>query len=281
MKDLKTLAEIVRRENWSIYRIAEFSEGAAREIVLREGNRCSNSYSVAKVFTVAAVGLLRDEGKLTPEEKITEILRDEIAVSPAAGWESVTLDHLMRHRCGLPRGFLDIDCCDSTSFGRDFLGYTLAQPLNCPPGTERSYSDGAFYLAARAVENRCGMPLDHFLWERLLEPMGFREAAFSRCPLGHVLGATGLYLQAEDMVKMGGLWLNGGVWKGKRLLSEEWIALTRERGYEMNPVGSRGDFGKGGMYGQMLLVLPRENRALAWHGHDSGGKEALVSLLTE
>jgi len=281
MKDLKTLTEIVRREHWNLYRIAEFSEGAVEEVVLREGNRCSNSYSVAKVFTVAAAGLLWDVGLLNPEEKITEILKNEISAPPAAGWEAVTLDHLMRHRCGLPRGFLDIDCCDSTSFGKDFLAYTLAQPLLCPPDTERSYSDGAFYLTARAVENRCGMPLDQFLWERLLEPMGFREAAFSRCPMGHVIGATGLYLQAADMVKLGGLWLNGGVWNGRRLLSEDWIARTRERGYEMNPVGSRGDFGKSGMNGQMLLVLPRENRALAWHGHDSRARDALVRLLTE
>ena len=50
MKDLKTLAEIIRREKWNLYRIAEFSEGTTKEIVLQEGNRCSNSYSVAKVF---------------------------------------------------------------------------------------------------------------------------------------------------------------------------------------------------------------------------------------
>ena len=209
------------------------------------------------------------------------ILRDFLTEPPAEGWEDVTLDHLMRHRCGLPRGFLDVDCCDSTGFGKDFLRHTLAQPLLCPAGTERSYSDGAFYLAARAVEARCGTGLDEFLWEELLWPMGFREAAFSRCPMGHALGATGLYLQAADTVKLGGLWLKGGVFRGKRLLSEDWIALTLRRGYEMNPVGTKGDFGKGGMNGQMLLVLPRENRALAWQGHDPEARKALTELLCE
>lgn len=282
MKPLNELAEIIRENRWNIYRIAAMGEdGEAEEIVLQRGNRCSNSYSVAKVFTVAAVGLLYDRGLLSPEEKITEILKPYLTKAPKEGWERVTLHHLMQHRCGLPKGFLDIDAEDSTQFGRDFLEYTLDQPLLCPPDGERSYSDGAYYLAARAAEARCGGGIDDFLWENLLWPMGFREAAFSHCPMGHVMGATGLYIQAKDMVKMGELWRNKGCYKGKRLLSEEWIDLTLSRQYEMRPVGPRGCYGKGGMYGQMLLVLPHEERSVAWHGCDSAAKEALVALLSE
>ncbi|MBO5222728.1 MAG: beta-lactamase family protein [Clostridia bacterium] len=282
MVDLNGLAEIIGENHWNIYRIAEMrGDEEPKELCLQKGNRCSNSYSVAKAFTVAAVGLLYDRGLLDPAEKITDILKQFITQAPAEGWQDVTLDHLMRHRCGLSTGFLDIDCNDPRSFGQDYLQYTLSQPLCCPPDTERRYSDGAFYLAARAVEARCGKGLDDFLWEHLLWPMGFREMAFSHCPMGHAMGATGLYLQAGDMVKLGGLWLNGGIYHGKRLLSQEWIEQSLRRGYEMRPVGNKGCYGKSGMNGQMLLVLPHEGRAIAWHGHDSAAKEALVRLLSE
>lgn len=281
MTDLNTLAEIAAKAG-DIYRIAQTDgEGRVEERILLSGNPCQNSYSVAKAFTVAAVGVLFDRGVLRPEEKILDVLKGQLSQAPAAGWEEVTLDHLMTHRCGLPRNFLDIDLQGGAVFGRDYLAHTLAQPLLCPPGGERSYSDGAYYLVARAVEARSGMSLDNFLWETLLWPMGFSEMAFSHCPMGHAMGATGLYISSGDAVKLGGLWLKNGVFCGKRLLSEEWISLTRSRPYEMAPVGSRGAYGKGGMRGQMLLVLPHEGRAVAWHGYGHEGKEALLKALCE
>lgn len=282
MNDLAVLSQIIRERGWDIYRIARVSEdGAVEEVTLRKGNRCTNVYSIAKAFCVAAAGVLYDEGNWSPDEKILSVLGDETDCIPAAGWGDVTLDHLLRHRCGMPGGFLDIDAEDPSAFGRDYLSYALSQPLLCPPDTQRSYSDGAYYLIGRAVEKKAGMPLDLFLRERIMEPLGFGEVAWSRCPQGHAMGATGLYLRAGDTVKLGGLWLKGGLWKGERLLSREWIDLTLERGYEFNPVGSRGAYGKGGMYGQMLLVLPHEGCALAWQGHDGEAKSELCAICAE
>ncbi|MBQ1217871.1 MAG: beta-lactamase family protein [Clostridia bacterium] len=282
MNDLAALSQIIRDRGWNIYRIARISEdGTVEEETLQKGNRCTNVYSIAKAFCVAAAGVLYDEGKWSPDEKILSVLGDEVCATPAEGWSDVTLDHLLRHRCGMPGGFLDIDAEDPSAFGRDYLSYAFSQPLLCPPDTQRSYSDGAYYLIGRAVAKKAGMPLDLFLRERIMEPLGFGEVAWSRCPQGHAMGATGLYLRAGDTVKLGGLWLKGGEWQGERLLSREWIDLTLERGYEFNPVGSRGGYGKGGMYGQMLLVLPHEGCALAWQGHDGAAKSELCSICAE
>lgn len=282
VNDLTVLSQIIRERGWDIYRIARISvESDAEEVTLRKGNRCTDVYSIAKAFCVAAAGVLYDEGIWSPDEKILSILGEETDCTPAAGWGDVTLDHLMRHRCGMPEGFLDIDATEPSAFGRDYLSYAFSQPLLCSPGTRRSYSDGAYYLIGRAVEKKAGMSLDLFLRERLLEPMGFGEVAWSRCPQGHAMGATGLYLRAGDTVKLGGLWLTGGVWKGNRLLSREWIDLTLRLGYEFNPVGSRGAYGKGGMYGQMLLILPHEGCALAWQGHDGAAKSELCAICAE
>ena len=239
---------------------------------LWEANRCQNVYSVAKAFTMTAIGLLWDRGEVTLDERVTDILRDGIpgeGVDPR--WETVTVEMLLRHRAGLPDGFLDIDTTPIARFGRDFLAHTMTRPLSYPPGEEERYSDGAYYLLSLIAEKKSGMRTDAFMWKEMLWKMGYQEFGWSCCPLGHAMGATGLYISAEDMVKLGFLYANGGVWRGERLLSREWIDLAfgRELCVMRDETGKM--YVKGGMYGQSLAILPGERRAAALqaYGADS------------
>jgi CubicO group peptidase (beta-lactamase class C family) len=121
------------------------------------------------------------------------------------------------------------------------------------------------------VEKVAGEPIDNFLWHELFTPLGFKEMAWSRCPMGHPMGATGLYIRTSDMVKLGAIYLYGGEWKGHRYLSEEWVNIVLTRGYEMRPIDeATGAYGKGGMHGQKLAVMPQQRRVVAWHGNGSG-----------
>jgi len=88
--------------------------------------------------------------------------------------------------------------------------------------------------------------------------------------MNHAMGATGLYIRTEDMVKLGALYLNKGVYRNERILSEAWIDMVLEKGY-LPRYGETG-YGHGGMRGQMLMVLPQHERAVAWHGYHSDGE---------
>ena len=265
---------------WNVIRAAEATgEDAIEVLEVAEANRCQDVYSVSKTFTMTAVGLLWDRGEIGLEEKIVDILRDEL---PESGmderWDRATVEMALRHRLGLPGGFLDIDVTPVSEFGRDFLRHTLTYPLVYTPGEGEAYSDGAYYLLARIVEKKCGKKADDFLWEELLWTLGFQEMAWSRCPMGHPMGATGLYISAEDMVKLGFLYANGGLWRGERLLSRAWIdlAFEKEMGLDRDETGR--SYAKGGMYGQTLIILPEEKRAAALqaYGADAGAFAAWV-----
>lgn len=269
---LKAFADIVTETKANVFRVAEMvGEGDPEVMEFVGTNPCQDLYSVAKAFVVTAVGMLYDEGKLTPSEVITDVLGDLCPADTQAFWRETTLDMLLTHRVRLPGGFLDIDSLDANEFGKDYLAYTLTYPLLPGDGSKRCYTDAAFYILARAVEVRAGMPVDNFLWERLFFPLGCREMAWSRCPMGHPMGATGLYIRVEDMVKLGAIYLHRGCYRGKRYLSEEWVEMVLSRGYELQSVGVGKAFGKGGMRGQMLLVIPEEDRVVAWQGfHEEG-----------
>ena len=94
-----------------------------------------------------------------------------------------------------------------------------------------------------------GENMDALLYDAVLGPLGFREVAWSRCPHGFPIGATGLYIRADDMIKLGWLYLNRG-----------------------------GLIGKDGMYGQGLYFSERGRFAVACHAFE---KSARISALME
>lgn len=183
-------------------------------------------------------------------------------------WNKLTVDMTMRHLCGRRWVFLILMCriLKATATMISF-GTCSEQGLNVSPA-RRSYSDGAFYLISRVVTKKTGRILDEFLWRELFLPLGFQEAAWSKCPKGYPIGGSGLYIRAEDMVKLGALYLNGGIYNGKRILSKEWTDITLEKGYELGKTGVGESFGKGGYAAQMLLVIPETGRVAGWQSFD-------------
>lgn len=279
LDDIKAFCE---ENTKNIYRIAIIEGDGEPELTkLSSMNHCMDSYSVAKAFTVAAIGILYDEGKIRPTDKVTEILKDEILWDIDPRWHLVTVEDAIKHRLGLPGSFLDIDAQDPLTFGNDYLKYMMTYPLQSDPCKDSRYTDGAYYLLSRVVEKIAGEPLDNFLWKKLFSPLSCREIAWSRCPMGHPMGATGLYIRSDDMVKLGAVYMNGGLWKGKRILSEEWVGLVLEKGYEFKSKGPGKSYGKGGMHGQNLIVFPEKNLAVAWHGYKSRGEKELINFIYE
>lgn len=285
-KFLEDVTAFIKKNGYNIYAVAEIKDGAEVELTrIIEANLGQNSYSVAKAFVVTAIGLLCDRGLLSTDEFVTDILADEITDSARskmdARWNSVTVDMALRHHLGLPKNFLDIELDDVRTYGEDYLAYMLTYPLVQDHGLERTYTDGAYYLLARIAEKRAGKRLDLYLWEELFYKLDFQEVAWSCCPKGHVLGATGLYVRTADMVKLGAVYLDGGVYKGQRILSEEWVKTVLERGYELRSNGFGDSYSKGGMYGQLLAVFPSQKRVVACHGYGFKERAKLLEFVSE
>ena len=254
----------------NVYFIAEGDrEGNIRLERHVPANPCCNCYSVAKAFTVTAVGLLYDKGLLKPEMKIADIFGDLLPADADPKWQQVTVHDLLLHKAGFgTSGLLDIDSDDASAYGTtDYLSLIFSTPLVHEPGTTSVYTDAAYYLLSRVVAQVSGIDLADLLRPVLMDTMGFKEFAWSVCPQGYAMGATGLYLRTEDMVKLGILYLNKGFWKGTRILSEEWVDLVLANHYEFKDQGN-GWLGKGGMCGQMLTFHMEKGLAVAWHSYD-------------
>lgn len=264
----------IEAQPFSVIRLAQsYQDGPIEVAECQRVSRCQNIYSGAKLYTAVAIGLLIDEGKLRLEDKICDVLREEL---PEEGmdprWEKATVEDALLHKLGLPSGFLDIDVRPMAEFTQDFLRYTFTYPLLCDPGTEEKYSDGTYYVLSRIGEKASGMGLDAYLWQKLLWEMGFSEMAWSRCPMGHVLGGSDLYLHAEDMVKMGRLILDDGVYQKRRLLSAQWTQRMKACGYALDWDEQHRIYYKGGMHGQKLVMAPEQGRVVAMQAYGANSQ---------
>lgn len=262
-------AEIDRRD-WKPYGFALMTDQGIAELETQGCNACNDSYSVTKAYVATAAGMLWERGRLDLDEPVLDVLKDYRAQDGA--WRRVTLRHALGHCMGIGRGYLDIDVEDIWSYGTtDFLEVVFREKLPYEPGAREQYSDAAYYLASRVIEERAGEPVDRFVMREMMIPMKVREAAWSRCPMNHPIGATGLYIRSWDMVKLGWLYVNGGLYEGRRMFSERWLREEQKGGLAFR---RRGDalFYKGGMNGQMLMFSAEKRFAAAWHSFTGDGR---------
>jgi CubicO group peptidase (beta-lactamase class C family) len=131
-----------------------------------------------------------------------------------------------------------------------------------------AYSSGATELLAYVFKRETGADIEQYAHAQLFGPLGIDAYFWKRTPLGVVDTEGGLYLRTEDLAKIGLLYLNDGLWKGRRLLKSDWIKES------MTP---RIDAGEGFKYGYQWWLLPHgEPSRLAWVARGMGGQRMII-----
>src|SRR5262249_44440355 len=107
--------------------------------------------------------------------------------------------------------------------GDNWIKTFLSQPVEHEPGTFFLYNTGATYMQAAIVQKLTGMKLIDYLKPRLLEPLGIEDTWWEESPQGINMGGFGYNIRTEDIACFGQMYLQEGIWNGKRILSESWV----------------------------------------------------------
>lgn len=278
---LDKIEKYARENSLPIYSIVMYNGGQYDERVITPSHLCNDLYSVSKNFTASAVGMCVDDGILSLDDTVYDIFSDERpAMNPL--WREVTVERVISQTVGIDGMFLDIDTEDVFSYPDcDWLDIVLNHPFVTKPGERFAYSDSNFYLASRIVAKVTGRPMQELLQRRLFTPMKMQGWAWATCPLGHAMGGSGLFITARDMAKFGVMYMNGGVFEGKRILSADFVRRAtsvvsrpdENGGYGLSfwiPDCSETRFTCGGMYNQSIVVDRDMDRVIAWQSHDTG-----------
>lgn len=244
----------------------------------------NNVYSVTKSVTALVVGILRERCLIDPfYETVGDCLGEEISPSLCEAWGKIKLCHLLTHTTGFDHDCLDIDNNDSVQWGTtDYLGRVLQCPLVYAAGSKMVYCDANYYLLSRCIAARTGITLQEWAQREIFKPLGIIGAAWSVCPDGYAIGATGLFLTVEDMLKIGIMLLQRGAYLGHKIVSPEWIdevtkkrVCTDQSGRDWYGLGfwARSDtaaFMANGMLGQLIYISPKTSLVVVWQSCDNG-----------
>jgi CubicO group peptidase (beta-lactamase class C family) len=245
-----------------------------------------DSFSVAKSFTSALVGLLVADGTMTLDEHPP---RPEWQ-TPGDPRQAITLRQLLQMSSGLEwtEAYGPGTTFSAMLAGPNAAAVMAAQPLERPPGSAFEYSTGTSALisgiAADALGG-CGAEIDA-LHTRLLDPLGITTEQLQNDQDGCFYGGFGANMTTRDFARFGLLYLRGGQWDGRQLLPTSWIDETRQPA-ATNPsyglhwwlAGDDSSFSAEGLFGQRIVVVPGADLVIAANSTSGGDPYTMVSAI--
>ena len=221
------------------------------------------SHSMSKTVTAMAIGTLFDDGKLTTDMRLVDIF-PELAYRDRR-FSDITIEHLLTMRCGVD--FSEAGSITESRWTEEFF----LSAMHFAPGSSFSYNSMNSYILARIVERISERPFLTVVENRLFKELGIDNYLWELGPEGTAKGGWGLYLSTESWAKLGRLVMCGGVFGGKRVLSEEWMRRTtaissapRETfsafgyGYQIW-LSEEGEILFNGMLGQNVWLCPKND----------------------
>jgi CubicO group peptidase (beta-lactamase class C family) len=194
-------------------------------------------WSVTKSVISILVGIAVDEGRLRLDQTLQELLPQQ-ASSMTLQQASITLRQLLTMTAGISgdHGALNLTADDTVS-------QILSYPMGTDPGVAFEYSNSSAHLVAAVLRNAVDRPILDYARANLFDPLGidtrpawqgwdtrsptsgFNKPGFGWAAdsAGINVGAIGLKLTAADLVKLGELYINGGRWHGRQIVSQAWV----------------------------------------------------------
>jgi len=200
------------------------------------------SWSIAKSFTNALVGILVRQGRIDINKplEIDEWKNDERS--------SITLNDLMQMQSGLKWNEDYGNRSDVTLMlhcEKDMAQFAYEKPEDQPEGKKWYYSSGSANIISYGIRKAVGNDSVYYQIadNELFNKTGMPDAVFEVDPTGTMVGSSYLYATARDYARFALLYLNDGVFNGERILPEGWVKYT------VTPASA-----SGGQYGSLFWL---------------------------
>ena len=221
---LETLYGLLVIKNGCLVAEKYFSEGSIDQV--------SGRTSSTKSFTSALVGIALDRGCLqSVDQKMIDFFPEYADEITDPRKEQITIEHLLQMRGGYPDEEMTSNYFEIMFFydNWDFVPHLVDFPLSSDPGAEFHYSNLTSHLLGVIVTKACEQDLESFAQEHLFSPMDAELYGWQVDDQGYNWGFGEIYVTARNMAKFGQMYLDGGIYEGKRIISADWIEASLQR----------------------------------------------------
>ena len=147
---------------------------------------------------------------------------------------SVTLHHVLSMTAGLQWDEESHPYSDPrndwnrASHSDDPVRFVLECPVEAEPGSVFEYNGGLSIILSYLIERESNLKADEFAEGALFGPLGISDLRWERLQSGLTDTDGGLHMRPRDMARIGQMTLDGGVWHGVSVISQDWVeASTR------------------------------------------------------
>ena len=239
-----------------------------------QGRAVHTLQSVTKSVAATAVGVALMQGAIDSlGVPLVGFLQEYDLSGTDPRLQQATLEDLLTMRSGIEwheqdRPLNETNTTIQLERSDDWVQFTLDQPMDANPGEKWVYNSGGSHLMSQVVRSATGMFMQDFAGQFLFGPLQIPDYHWKTTPKGLADTEGGLYLEADQLAKIGYLYLRGGMWKNERILSEEFVRASVAR--QVDQVNNAG-WG----YGYQWWRLDR-GETQVWAGLGFGGQYLLV-----
>jgi CubicO group peptidase (beta-lactamase class C family) len=237
----------------------------------------TRTWSTAKSIAVTLIGMMVDEGKMELDGSLGI---DWGPRSPGA--DDPRHEITLRNVLNMSSGLRTVDSRGMEYATGSGLAYWAGassargardRALIREPGTAWDYENYDTLLGVYAMKQALGDPQTYleFPRKRLLDKIGMRNTLLSTDRFGDFILSSQVYTNARDLARFGMLYLNGGVWNGERLISEEWIEFTR------TPAPASAS--RGNMYGGQWWLVPDNRTDVPKDAYSTAGNRGQYAIV--
>lgn len=253
------------------------------------------SFSMAKSYISALVGIAIQEGKIQSEDDL--VIKYIPELKEQSGWDKVTVHHLLQMSSGIK--FSEAYNTPFSGAAAIYYGRTLRKTLGKlkiekEPMSGFEYKSINTQLLGLILERATGMRITQYLDEKIWKPLEMEyDASWSIDKKNDGLEKTFCCLnaRARDFAKFGRLYLNEGNWNGKQIVPKDWVRKSTELNSEQGNawfynrqwwIGSEanGDYSAIGHLGQYIYIMPKKNLIIVRLG-TGRAKEEWIGILRQ
>ena len=195
-------------------------------------------FSITKSITSLLCGIAIDDGYIhSVDDPVSDYLPELKKEDPM--WQELTIRHLLDMRSGLDfddvysftslKDLKMLNAMAKLNYGHNIRKQVKGLKFRCKPGTQYRYESMTPAILGMVIERASGKSYAEYLSEKVWQPLGMNSAALviidsKRHDMAHTFG--GVTMNIMDLAKIGRLYLNKGMWDGKRIVSEDWIVSS-------------------------------------------------------
>ena len=258
----------IKDNKWNVFGAEVYTKGTLTH-TWGDTDNLHYIYSATKTILSVAIGIARDRGLIDIDKCFLDYIPEEYIKKMTAkakeAYGKITVRRLMTMSVG---GF------PFRPEGENWLKSCLDIVLQDPEEKTFNYSNISAYLAGAALQGAIGEDLGLFIEREIFSPLNIERYEYQRSPEGIFYGASKMRLSVHDLSKIGIMLTQGGIYEGKRILSEGYTKeatsiqqMNEQGGYGFFIWKYRNGFSINGKLKQKCYCLPEDGLVITYLAH--------------